>query len=141
MNNYELDLQKTKFANDEELKSYLITLVLQFASYVNNLDFKYFSKDNFQEFKENYLKLFNNYCTEKRKQKGSKVYYISSKGRFGEIEKAIVKFFYLQKRQAEIGFFPTVEEYLDCYKFDLRKENNIWRINNIKNLQWKDFVF
>ena len=130
-----IDLNKTKFNNEDELKQFLLSLVLDFATKVNNLENEYYKKGTFEEFKEKYLLLFNKFCTEKRKKKGTKINSIFHPGRYTGIEEAIVKIDVYDKNCVHIFFEQNFESNFRVL-FLIKKDNDVWRIDNLKKLEW-----
>ena len=137
MSNNDLDLEKTQFKNDKDLESYLLSLVLNFTSEVVDLEKKYFEKNNFQEFKEKYILLYNKYCTEKRKLKGSKINSIFSPSRFTGIANAFSEIKLIKKKCIEI-LFKIKKDPEFGFIFILKEENNLWRIDGFRYLGWID---
>jgi hypothetical protein len=136
--NSKVDLNKTEFNSEEELRVYLLALVLDFTSKVNALDKEFFGKgeDPFPEFKEKYIALFDKYCTEKRRAKGSRVNSIFSSGRYTETEKSLVKIEFITEDSAEL-YFKT--EYLPYDSvFVIKRREGIWRIYKYRHLRWKN---
>lgn len=69
----QINLEQTEFRSEIDLKSYLVSFVLEYASTMNRIEMETFlkqeagktkSSDLFEEYKQKYLPVFTAYCTD-----------------------------------------------------------------------------
>ena len=147
-----MDLNKTEFHTENELKDYLISLVLEYTSIMNKIESDIDSKsaeepkkDFFPEFKERYLPVFEKYCSDKRRVYGGQANSYGNPTKFDGIEKNIEKSVELKNKNRAEVYFKTDNDFDAEYLFIVLRKNGTWRIDSAKdrwynNEKWKSVL-
>ena len=137
-----IDLNKTDFQTEDDLKNYLTSLVLEYASTMNKIEEEIClkeqnqpEKDFFPEFKKLYLPVFEKYCSEKRRIYGGKADSFGIPTKFDGIEKHTECSVDLKNKNRAEVYFKTDNDEDAEYLFVLFRKSNIWRIDNAK-VRW-----
>lgn len=147
-----LDINKTDFQTETELKDFLISLVLEYARVMNKIENEIYlkaenepKKDFFPEFKELYLPVFEKYCTEKLRVYGGKANSYGIPTKFDGIEDYIESSVELKNKNRAEVYFKTQNDFDAEYLFVLLRKDNLWRIDSAKErwyeaVKWKSII-
>jgi hypothetical protein len=148
----QINLQQAEFRNESELKSYLVSLVLGYASTMNRIETEIFLKqeaggistsDLFEEYEQKYLPVFTAYCSDKKRVYGGAGSF-GCPTKFDGIEKCIeANVVFKNSNRAEV-YFKTENDFDAKYLFVLVRKKGLWRIDNAKerwfNGSWRNII-
>ena len=116
----QINLQQTEFRNESERRSYLVSLVLEYASTMNRIEMEIFLKqeaggistsDLFEEYEKKYLPVFTAYCSEKKRVYGGRASSFGCPTKFDGIEKYIeANVVFKNSNRAEV-YFKTENDF------------------------------
>ena len=149
----QINLQQAEFRNESELKSYLVSLVLGYASTMNRIETEIFLKqeaggistsDLFEEYEQKYLPVFTAYCSDKKRVYGGRAGSFGCPTKFDGIEKCIeANVVFKNSNRAEV-YFKTENDFDAKYLFVLVRKKGLWRIDNAKerwfNGSWRNII-
>lgn len=149
----QINLQQAEFRNESELKSYLVSLVLGYASTMNRIETEIFLKqeaggistsDLFEEYEQKYLPVFTAYCSDKKRVYGGRAGSFGCPTKFDGIEKYIeANVVFKNSNRAEV-YFKTENDFDAKYLFVLVRKKGLWRIDNAKerwfNGSWRNII-
>ncbi|MBK9579444.1 MAG: hypothetical protein IPO40_20425 [Fibrobacteres bacterium] len=132
---------------NQALETHLIQIVKEFAIKMNELEIRIFeTKDNhrangvdiFEEFRKEYNPIFLRYATGKKRVYGGKANSFGKPTRYDGIMvetdgQATLK----SKTKAEV-YFKTKNSFAAEYLFVLQKEDDEWRIDNVKHKRYNN---
>ena len=138
----DINLEQTKFNSDNELKSYLGSLVLEYASQMNEIEKDIFDKsevepkkDFFLEFKQRYLPVFETYCSDKQRVYGGQANSFGYPTKYDGIEMFVQQEVTLKNSNRAEVYFRTENSFEAEYLFVLERKKGLWRIDNAK-VRW-----
>lgn len=131
----QINLQQTEFRNESERRSYLVSLVLEYASTMNRIEMEIFLKqeaggistsDLFEEYEKKYLPVFTAYCSDKKRVYGGRASSFGCPTKFDGIEKYIeANVVFKNSNRAEV-YFKTENDFDAKYLFVLvRKKKSL----------------
>ena len=116
----QINLQQTEFRNESERRSYLVSLVLEYASTMNRIEMEIFFKqeagristsDFFEEYENKYLPVFTAYCSDKKRVYGGRASSFGCPTKFDGIEKYIeANVVFKNSNRAEV-YFKTENDF------------------------------
>lgn len=137
-----INLNQSEFQSEDEMKSYLCAVALEYASTMNEIERDISAKsdanpetDFFPEYKERYLPVFNAYCSEKRRVYGGQADSYGSPPQYDGIEKYTEQRVELKTKSRAEAYFKTNSYNGDDqaeYLFVLLRKNGLWRIDSFK---------
>ncbi|MDR1911540.1 MAG: RhsIA family immunity protein [Helicobacteraceae bacterium] len=133
-------MQRNEFASEEELKSYLIALVIEYCSKMNEIEEDIYKKRKlvetealFKEYKERYTPLIQTYATDKKRvhnyhrSYGKPTYY---DGMENPLKISVT---FINKNRAEIYFARAPTRWRDFdLSFVVLRKKDVWRIDGVK---------
>ncbi len=147
-----IDLKQTQFATEDELKKYLIALVVEYTSTMNEIE-NYVNKksdaeprkDFFPEFRKRYLPIFDLYCSDKKRVYGGKANSYGIPTKFDGIENSSEQSVEIKNKNRAEAYFKTQNDFDAEYWFVLVRKNDVWRIDNAKyrwygNEKWNPMI-
>jgi len=147
-----VNVNKTDFQSEDELKIYLRDFVLDYTSQMNIIENDIIKKakaepktDFFPELRQRYLPVFEAFCSDKKRSYGGRANSYGSPTNFDGIENFVKYSVELKnKNRAEI-YFETRSSFDTEYLFVLVRKNSVWRIDNykcrwFKNEKWKSGI-
>lgn len=134
-----INLEQTEFNSESELKSYLSSLVLEYASKMNEIEKNIFEKseiepkkDFFLEFKQRYLPVFETYCSDKQRVYGGQANSFGSPTKYDGIEMFVQQEVTLKNSNRAEVYFRTENCDKAEYLFVLVRKKGLWRIDSVK---------
>ena len=134
-----VNLEETIFENDEILKQYISSLVLEYASIMNKIEAEICQKeeigpqkDYFSEYKEKYIPIFNKYCSDKKRIYGGQATSYGTPTKFDGIENYIESRIEIKNKNRIEAYYKTNNGFDAEYLFIVFKKNNLCRIDNAK---------
>lgn len=149
----QINLQQTEFRNESELRSYLVSLVLEYASTMNRIEMEIFLKQEaggistselFEEYEQKYLPVFKTYCSDKKRAYGGRADSFGCPTKFDGIEKYIEANAVLKNSNRAEAYFKTENDFNAEYFFVVVRKKGLWRIDNAKerwfNGSWRNII-
>ena len=127
---------------ETELKNYLINFVLEFCSKMNELEREIVEKaesnpgkDYFPEYRNRYLPIFEEYCSDKKRVYAGKADSYGEPTQYDGIENSIEQNTELKTKSRAEVYFKTQNSFDAEYLFVVLRKNNEWRVDSFK-LRW-----
>jgi len=143
--NTDIDLNKTEFANEDELKSYLLDLTTTYAIKMNQHEEQAYQaiqkrEADWMPFKQSYQEIFQAFCTNKKRVYGGQFNAIGITPKYCGVDTSCEKSVTLKnKSRAEVYFKVSEDEKNkssllknDAFLFVVLRKNNVWRIDSFK---------
>ena len=134
-----VDVNRTDFQSEKELKDFLTAFVLEYASTMNKIEKdiclkeeKEPEKDFFPEFEKRYLPVFKKFCSDKKRAYGGQADSYGIPTNFDGIEKNTENSVELKNKNRAEVYFKTRNDTHAEYLFIVLRKNNVWRIDNSK---------
>lgn len=149
----QINLEQTEFRSESDLKSYLVSLVLEYASTMNRIEMETFlkqeagktkSSDLFEEYKQKYLPVFTAYCTDKKRAYGGQAGSFGCPTKYDGIEKYTEdNVVFKSSNRAEV-YLKTDNDFKSEYLFVMVRKKGLWRIDSAKerwfNSSWRNII-
>ncbi|MDU1904388.1 MAG: NTF2 fold immunity protein [Dysgonomonas sp.] len=147
-----IDLSKSEFVDEPELKDYLISLPLVYGTLMNRIEDEIYQKTQqdrsvsyLPEFRQKYLPIFEAFASEKKRVYGGKANSYGFPSKYNGIENAVEKGVELKNKNRAEVYFRTENNFRAEYLFVLIRKNGAWRIDNAKrrwygNTEWNSII-
>lgn len=115
-----------------ELKENLIKLVLEYTTQMNEIESKYFKSKDFDGYGKEYTKIFEKYCTNKKRAYGGRADSFGEPTKYDGIEKSINHNTELKTKSRAEVYFKTKNNFDAEYLFIVLKKSGEWKIDSYK---------
>lgn len=124
---------------EKELKEYLVQMVLEYATQMNELELKYneLSEKNrsinyFPSYKKEYFPIFEKYCTNKKRVYGGQGDSYGFPATYDGIENSVESHVEIKTKSRAEVYFKTKNNFKAEYLFVVLRKSNEWKIDNVK---------